>query len=452
MKLMRYQLASSVQQEGTIKFWIKPDSPSTDSLRALIRLSDARGSSLDVLLVKKTLELNIRQPGMKSPLAYQCTGDEFVRGQWALLAIQWNKSGPKAFRNGKELELRAASSATRLDLSKTTLLEVGSETRVANDDEFAVDLRDLQIWDGTSPGESIAAEYAAEIKNMSEPLLWRAVELDHFAGKEAKEANASRGVAWTSDTLIGRKFPITVPADGNYELNFRVKAYTNIAPHSLTCEIFSSASGAKNKSIAKWDNQRGDLVAGSKYQNFSIPFQASSHDSIGYEFRSFIPSKYSLILDTVTLRQSGGGWKDTRRFEDLEHTMGVWKEDAEAAGGRGWTNANTLEFGPYTCLGQPGQYRATWRVKIAKDVPENQPLLLLDAFAHDGYLQETRRGSKPYGKLALSAAEFQKRDQWENKSLDFRYDGSNMMEFRAFSKTMDDANVFIDTITVQRIE
>ncbi|HET6267727.1 MAG TPA: hypothetical protein VFG11_08420, partial [Acidobacteriota bacterium] len=109
------------------------------------------------------------------------------------------------------------------------------------------------------------------------------------------------------------------------------------------------------------------------------------------------------------------------------------------------------EFGPYTCLGQPGQYRATWRIKIAKNVPENEPLLLLDAFAHDGYLQD-RRGSKPYGKLALSAAEFQKKDQWENKSLDFRYDGSNMMEFRAFSKTMEDANVFIDTIKVERIE
>jgi hypothetical protein len=106
-------------------------------------------------------------------------------------------------------------------------------------------------------------------------------------------------------------------------------------------------------------------------------------------------------------------------------------------------------YGPYTSIGQPGKYRVTWRVKISDSVPNNEPLLLLDVYAHDGFLNEGKRGTRSYGKLALGASEFKTPHVWENKSIDFRYDGANMLEFRAHAKWMNPGAVLLDTVEVQ---
>src|SRR5262249_27989941 len=148
MKHLVYQLTSGVPQEATMKFWIKPDSAPTDSQRTILRLSSAGGSSLDVLLIKKSLELNVRRSGMKYAQVYRFEGNEFVRGQWTLMAIQWNKNALKALRDGKEIELQSTNPPAGLNFSKAAQLEVGSPTKVPGEDEddFAADLRDLQIW------------------------------------------------------------------------------------------------------------------------------------------------------------------------------------------------------------------------------------------------------------------------------------------------------------------
>ena len=203
----------------------------------------------------------------------------------------------------------------------------------------------------------------------------------------------------------------------------------------LRCEIWKLEQN-KRFPLAVWEKRAGDLVNRNKYETITLNFHADAGTTAGYAFNSFIPSKYSILLDTIVLESANGKWKNIRRAEDLQHTLGVWMKDDEASKGKAWSNANTLLYGPYTCIGQPGWYRATWRIRIDDSAPEKEPLLLLDVYAHDGFLHAGRRGTRSYGKLALATSDFPHRNTWERKSIEFRYDGANLLEFRAHAKLM----------------
>jgi hypothetical protein len=191
------------------------------------------------------------------------------------------------------------------------------------------------------------------------------------------------------------------------------------------------------------------LIEEGKYKTTSLDFHVEKGTLVGYTFYSWIPSKYSLLLDTIVLQSKNSDWKDIKRAEDLKHTMGVWMKDEEASGGKAWSNANTLLYGPYTSMGQPGKYRVSWRMKLSDWVPANEPLIVLDVYAHDAYLNQGRRGTRSFGKIAVNAGEFRTPHVWESKSIDFRYDGANMMEFRAHARYMKPDAVLLDTVEVQ---
>ena len=444
-------------RRGSIEFWLKLDSPPSKTPVPIIFLNGNHAPRFEIILNNKTVEL-LFQPDSSTPLRLLRT-DQILpgKGTWSFWSVRWDASDHyemyvDAQENGEPIQLTDVDEPIPYrQISDSKGFIIGIPSGAVAVDAFALDLRNLTIWPFFRSEKDIQNTSAKQLKEMKAPLLWSAVQLRHYAGVRIKDGEADGGFAWTPDSEIAKQEGIKIPRSGRYKFDFRIKPLVPIPPGNLICAVWKKVSSGTRTIVASWKNEWMKPGVITTYQDIELPFQASSGDEFGFDFQSFIPSKYSLLLDTASFVSVDGNWEEHRRFEDLQHSMGVWMEDPEATGSKAWTNANTLHYGPYVCLGQPGKYRASWRIKISPKLSPEAPLLLLDVFAHDGFYPDGRRGHKPYAKLALASSEFSKRNEYELKTIDFNYDGSNMMEFRAFAKILKAGLFNIDTIKVEGI-
>lgn len=449
-----YKLPASNVRSGTIEFWMKINSTLPHHPVRLIHLQDGAGSAIEFFLQQKALALSLNR---EDKVEHWRSLMHFPgRAKWMLVDLAWDltKRNPvEIYLDGQSVEAEPlktenASSSNSSDISPR--LTIGIPTVDEDSEGLTIDLRDLMLWGTIRSASRIKATFAAGQELMNKSLVWPASDLRHYAGKQLHDVEATNGICWTVDTIIGKKEGIVLPTRGDYELSFRIKPFTRIEKNNFICEIYEKDASGNKKELAQWKNSQADFPQIDTFQSTAVRFTSHTQNPITFEFQSFIPSKGSLLLDTISIQSLTNNWQKQWRFEDLEHTMGVWKEDPEALNGRGWINAHTLDFGPYTCIGQPGKYRATWRIRVAPDVSPETPLILLDVYAHDGYLGQ-RKGNKSYAKFQLDASQFQKRGAWEDKSIEFNYDGADMMEFRAFARTLQAHSFAIDTVTVIRV-
>lgn len=451
-----YKIPASDIQRGTIEYWIKINPVVHPPIR-LIRITTEVNSAIELFLQEQAIGLSLRRKNNVE--RFRSIKHPQKKGQWMLVDLTWDltKNDQNSFElyldgEPQQLETLQRSTPASGNLSDSShRLTIGIPGLENDSSQVLIGLRDLILWNSVREEKRIRASFAAAQELMNKGLIWPATDLRHFAGKQVRVDGATNGVCWTIDTVIGKKEGIILPGKGAYELTFRAKPFTKIAEDSFSCEIYSTDSTANKIKLAGWKNSAADFADIGKFKSYSIKFNASATNPIGFEFQSFIPAKASLLLDTISLRSLNGEWEKQWRFEEIEHTMGVWQEDSDASGGRGWINAHTLQYGPYTCIGQPGKYRATWRIRVAPDVDKHTPLVLLDVYAHDGFFGQ-RKGNKSYAKFQLDASQFQKLGVWENKSIEFNYDGADMMEFRAFARTLRSPAFAIDTISVTRVD
>jgi hypothetical protein len=451
-----YKIPVSDVPKGTMEFWMKINSAVHSPIR-LIRITSEVNSAIELFLQEKGIGLSLRRENnverFRGITPFQ------KKGQWMLVDLKWDltKNDQNSFELYLDGEPQQLEGLQRSKLTSSKFadsshrLTIGIPNLENDSNQVLIGLRDLILWNNVSTEKRIRASFTAGQQQMDKGLVWPATDLEHFAGKKARITGATNGVGWTIDTIIGRKEGIILPGKAAYELTFRAKPFTKIAEDNFSCEIYFTDATANEIELARWKNSAADFADIGKFKSYSIRFNASPTQPIGFEFQSLIPAKASLLLDTISLRSLNSVWEKQWRFEDIEHTMGVWQEDSDASGGRGWINAHTLHYGPYTCIGQPGRYRATWRIRVAPDVDMRTPLVLLDVFAHDGFLGQ-RKGNKSYAKFQLDASQFQRLGVWENKSIEFNYDGADTMEFRAFARTLQSPSFAIDTITVTRVD
>jgi len=454
---VNYDVDKLELRRGSIEFWLKLDSPASNTPIPIIYLNGNHAPRFEILLNNKTIEL-LYQPDSSTPLKLLRTDQVLPgKGTWCFWSFRWDASDKyemymDAQENGQPIQLTDVDEPIPdRPIGDGKGLIIGIPSDSAAKDEFGIDLRNLTIWPFFRSEKAIQTASAKELKEMEAPLLWSAIQLNHYAGTRIEDKEARGGFAWTPDSEIARQEGVRISKTGEYKFDFRIKPLVPISAESLSCTVWKKTADGAKTVTASWKNDWMKPNQTNGYRDVVLPFQASSGDEVGFEFQSFIPSKYSLLLDTASFVSADGNWEEHRRFEDLQHTMGVWMEDPQAKGAKAWTNANTLHYGPYVCLGQPGKYRASWRIKISPELSPNAALLLLDVFAHDGFYPDGRRGHKPYAKLALSTSEFSKRNAYEVKSIDFNYDGSNMMEFRAFARLFQPGILNIDTIKVEGI-
>jgi hypothetical protein len=446
-----YAIPASDLPTGTIEFWMKINSALPHSPIQLIHLQNGSDSSIELFLQQKAIAISVKRHAKME--RWRSLMNFPGRAKWMLVDLKWDltKTNPfEIYLDSELLELEQTQNAgTSNSPDSSHRLTIGIPDQ--DDSEgFTVNLRDLILWGTMRSPKRIKASFAEGQELMKKTLVWPATDLRHYAGKQLRDADATNGICWTVDTIIGKKEGINLPAKGDYELSFRVKPFTRIEKNLFSCEVYSKDAKSNKTKLAQWINSQADFAKIETFESTSIHFTSHTEDPIGFEFQSFIPSKGSLLLDTISIRSLTNNWQKQWRFEDLDHTMGVWKEDPEALNGKGWINAHTLDYGPYTCIGQPGKYRATWRIRVAPEIPPETPLVLLDVYAHDGYLGQ-RKGNKSYAKFQLNASQFQKRGVWEDKSIEFNYDGADMMEFRAFARTLQSPSFAIDTVTVTRV-
>lgn len=444
-------------QRGSLLVWLKPGFrfPETP-----IRLISIHGKpQLDLVLDKKSIEFSLR-PNAGMEALYHCEPVHFAPGRWDLFAATWDGATASFYLNGQPQSCSRSEKTlqTAFDSGPITL-SIGLNLEKEEDTEFHEVIRDLAIWDSIKPAEWILHYY--EQQTHATTLVYRVRDLMHWAGKPVADEEAAGGIAWTGDTQLAELDDLKVPSSGDYDLTFRIKPLSNLRAGSLKMEVWTGGTGNR-RLLAARENENNELtppppnqlLAASKkdstYQPLSLRFHAEAGARITYKLLCFLAGKYSFLLDTAIVRAVNAHWQDARSVESLQHTMGVWEEDPQANHGRAWSNQNALNLGPYTCIGQPGRYRATWRIKIGADVPNRAPLVLLKVFAHDGFLP-MRRGNKDYAGISLNAADIEKRNQWLNKSVDFNYDGADMMEFYAHTKVLDPGAVCLDTVTIQRL-
>ncbi len=447
-EVIRYDSDGWYTSKGTLQFWMKLESLSTSQPSVITSLTDGKDFFLQGVSQEKTIRLYFLDSSGR--LYAQSSPKVFRPGTWMHLVIVWNrnlKEPISLFINGYFTRMAPLRDGYRPDTKDRAGFYLGN---TGNSQEFSVSLREVSLQSSTRTEKQIMSSFNAGIKEMRTPIIWSASTLRHFAGKSVVAAGASSGEAWTADTLFAFQNRIKLPENSDYRFSFRVKPMSGLSKNVLRCEVWKSEP-SQHFPLATWENRTGDLTEIGKYKTITLNFRAEAGTTIGYAFFSFIPSKYSLFLDTIELQTTNGRWKDQRRAEDLEHTVGVWIKDPEAAKGRAWTNANTLLYGPYTCIGQPGRYRASWRMSIASWLPENEPLVVLDVYAHDGLMHGGRRGTRSYGKLAVGSSDFLHQNAWENKSIEFRYDGANLLEFRTHARLMKPGAVFIDSVEVEWI-
>lgn len=431
-----YDLRHMKLEQGTLLIWFKQDFVPPLARTQVLSLAGSNGSQIDICEELKGMSLATKE-GAGDPEKVSQTAGSFLAGQWQMLSLTWSDSAARLYSG---TQLLASSSVSGFS-PESLAIGVWGEPQKKNG--AAITVRDLTVRNQTMDDAWIRAQIEAHPIGTSK-LVYRQADFTHWDGKTIPDPQAKGGAAWTPDTLLAKAEKITLPSSGEYELAFRVKASTNIDAGGLKCEIRSGSS-----TLVSRTNSADELQKGARYQEFITRFHGEKGSAIDYRLDCFFPGKYSLLLDTATVRARDRSWEDSRRVEDLEHTMGVWRGDPEAAHGRAWSNQNALNIGPYTCIGQPGRYRATWRIKLSSHIPANTPVVLLKVFSHDGAIGKTRRGNKDYASLTLNSDDFPQRDTWLDTPLEFDNDGSDMVEFIAHAKVLEPGSFLIDTITVE---
>ncbi len=439
---LTYDVSQLKLRAGTAQFWIKVDALPQGSAIPVVQLGSTDNPRLlEIAMKRKGLQIlynrNVHRLDWQMP-----------RRVWMHVAISWDSS-VHGYLDGQEQPLETVSSENRAakDVSRT-VLRIGGARR--EESEIAsYKLRDFELHDVVQDTSEIRHTY--EKGNSVRKLVWRTADLNHFAGIKVRDSGAAGGEAWTSDPQMAFLDGLRLPEPGAYQLIWRFKPRGKILPGTIECEVWEQDLNGGKRSLAMRTNHVNEFTTMDEYQDFSMNFQTRKDAVIGYEMRSFMPIRHMFLLDTVTIRSQSGRWQDIRRGEELKHTQGGWEQDPEAAKGKAWGNQNTLAYGPYTCIGMPGKYRATWRLKLASGVPPATTLLLLDVYAHDGFVTVNRRSQKNYGSLAISSADLEA-TKWQEKSIEFNYDGADMLEFRAFAKLLTRASVLLDTVTVERLD
>jgi len=438
---LEYDVRTLKLTEGTAEFWIKVDSlPKGSSVTVLQLLAAESRRKLEIAIKRKGIQVVYKGKVYHSSW-------QMPRRDWLFVAVSWNDSVHLYF-NGEEVRLDGASSSRVEENVQAERLRIGFPPLRESTDIAAYKLRDVGLYDSVQDGGRIRAVYRKG--KPEEKLVWRAADLRHFAGIKVRDAEAAGGEAWTSDPQMALFEGLHLPGAGEYELLWRIKPQGKITPGVIQCEVWSQRANGSRQVLGKVTNQPGELASIGQYRDLSITFQTQNDAIISYEMRSFMPVRHTFLLDTVTLRARNGVWQDRRRGEDLKHTQGVWQKDVKAAGEKAWGNSNTLAYGPYTCIGAPGKYRATWRVKLGPSVPPATTVLLLDVYAHDGFVSPNRRSQKNYGALALNSDHLAP-NVWQQASIEFEYDGADLLELRAFAKYLQRESILLDTVTVEHL-
>ena len=427
---IQYDIQKLSLKRGALSFWVKPDLLPPEEPVTFLSLSNADQSlSFELSWKRKTIQLLTPQA------LYKVTHSSFSIGAWTYVSIVWDeKSVFHFYLDGSELPLQQVNGKRHLQTTSPGKLTISCHTE--NDEPFGIRFRDLAFNETyTNQTPDLREEQKTE---------WRAIDLPHYAGKKIAAWGASRQEAWTGDSLMAETDPIRLPSQGEYLLQWHIKPIGQIDPGMIESRV-SSASEV----LGSHANAQGEF-SNKIFQDWILPFTAPGAISVVCQLRSYAPLKYAFLVDGVTVKSPGAGWGKHFHIEDVHVHMGAYKAETDAERGKAVDNENTLTFGPYSCIGQPGIYRATWRIKISKSIPEKTPLLFLDIFAHDGFLTNSKRGNKSYGELALNTESFTKRETWEEKSIEFFYDGADMMEFRTFTRNFQPGAVVVDTITVSK--
>ena len=413
-------------KQGALRFSFKADSIPSGLLVSLVRYDSVDGlQHVSLSIKRRSLIVAVNDTHFE-------TAPQIVSpGYWLRISLFWNETAvvPSLIINEKQLHLHPVSLPAAEDpIAKGNL-------QIASSHGFSWRIKDLEI------GNSLPPENAENYL----PLIWPAKDLPHFAGKRIPDKTAQEGTAWTTDSVLSEN-SLRLPAPGKYELVWSVKRIAAAPEGSVVSTVYegeTKIASEKTNAVSLSEN---------KYDKFVVSFEVNSAKTIRYSLNSLIPIKHSILADSVILRNLHTGWQLHRQIEDTHRTMGMVKDDAEAEKGKAIDNENTLTYGPYICLGEPGKYRATWRLKLSAKIPAKTAVLLLNVFAHDGFLTHSKRGNKSYGELPLSSESFSSRDSWETKSIEFQYDGADMIEFRTFTRLFQPGDVLLDTITVERVK
>ena len=285
-----YRIAPVELAEGTLQFWLKINStPSLEPI-PLVKITDSTNSLIEVVLRQKSVELASIRNGRSGRC--RCSQRLQGRGDWVQLTFSWDLSEKsptalKTYVEGKLQEcepLPGKSHDVKGEHSASNQLRVGVPQKDWNSDAVLFNIHDLELWSQALEPAAIQSSFEKGQKEMNRPLVWSAADLRHFAGSKISDSAARNGIAWTVDTEVGKQENIKLPANGKYELIFRVKPLTKIANDFLTCEIYSISSGQK-KTLAFWKNDKQQLTETEKFETFAIPFSALDTAPVGVSIR-----------------------------------------------------------------------------------------------------------------------------------------------------------------------
>ncbi len=423
-----YDLPTAIAaKQCAFRFSFKADSVPPDSLVTLVRFTTSDRLHIVSLGTKrKALIVKVNGDEFKS------TGDVIAAGYWLRISVLTNNASetPSLLVNQKEIRLHPVQRPSDSGSATKGNLEITSSGG------FNWRIKDLEI------GDRLPSEVAETTDDL---LLWAAKDLPHFAGKQIVDKTARGGTAWTTDSVLSEE-GVRLPAPGKYELAWLIKRVATSPEGDLVSNVYEADHRLASARI------KAASLSIDQYDRFVVPFNVKSGVAIRFTLNSFVPIKHSILADSVILRSVNTGWQLHRQIEETHRTMGMVKQDLKAEKGKAIDNENTLTYGPYVCLGQPGKYRATWRLKLSGRIPPKTAVLILNVYAHDGLLTPLRRGNKNYAELPLNSESFPSRDSWETKSMDFQYDGADMMEFRTFTRLFEPGDILLDTVTVERLK
>jgi Concanavalin A-like lectin/glucanases superfamily len=432
MQQVQYDLRNFHLKQGAISFWVKPDVFPPEEPVTFLSLSDEHSkTAFELRWKRRTLQL------LTPANLYKLAPKSFSPGRWIYISIFWDTDSRfRVYWDGSELSLQETGGRPPLQITTSGKLTILCNS--PSKETFGMRIRDFVL---SAPS---TADTNGNLKP-EEQTVWRATDLLHSAGTKISAWGASRQEGWTGDSLMLETGALQLPSQGEFLVQWRIKPLGKIDPGTIEAVV-----KAGNEILGSHKNTQGELT-NNAFQDWVVPFTAPDATSVNCELRSYVPIKYAFLVDAVTVKTPGAGWGKHIHVEDLHVHMGKFQGEPDAERGKALHNEDTLTYGPYACIGQPGSYRATWRIKISETIPEKTPLLFLDVFAHDGFLSGAKRGNKTYSQLALNTASFTKRDSWEEKSMDFYYDGADMLEFRTFTRNFQPGAIVIDTIAVRKL-
>ncbi len=274
-------------------------------------------------------------------------------------------------------------------------------------------------------------------------------QLNHYLGRRVPDPEAQNGFAWATDATLAytKLFKLL---KGTYMVGAVVR-YTSNAPPDLNIALLSlEPDGKKNNAINRYI-KAGDLLGGHGYRPIEMPVVINETGTYSialctlvYGFKDF------RFLEFRIADQKSGEILRTWDFNEIEHLMGEWVEDAKAPKGKAWANVHALAYGPYLELPYPGKYQAIFRVRIDPALTLDKSLATMDVFSHNGYVDHSI-GTKSYGKAGFNGNSFPAPGEYTNFCIPFYYDGASMMEFRVLIYDMTPQGIFLDNIIIEKI-